>query len=186
MGKIEIITGPMFSGKTSSLIRMIIRFKLSKRGYVLFKPKMDDRYSNDEVVSHDQNSLSAVCIETSADILKFCEENQEIKNIGIDEIQFLNKDNPERMITDLIKLRNSGYHIIASGLDMDAMGSPFRFIPNLLAIADQVYKQKAVCFDCGEDAGFSHRTVKSTEQVQLGSQDKYKALCLDCWLKSQS
>jgi thymidine kinase len=182
-GKIEMIVGGMYSGKSTEIIKRMNRFQYSKKGYVLFKPKMDDRYSKDDVVTHDKSSLTAISIDSTKEILKYCEEHPDIKNLGIDEIQFLNDKNPEDALIDLTFLRKLGYHIIASGLDMDAMGQPFGFVPQLLAIADEVHKQKAVCFDCGADAGMTHRTSESKEIVQLGSKDRYKAVCVDCWVK---
>jgi thymidine kinase len=182
-GKIEVITGPMFSGKTVDLIRKMDRFKYSKKEYILFKPKVDDRYSKDEVVSHNKNALSAYNVSTSDEILEICQRYPQITNIGLDEVQFLDEKNPEKFLPNIIKLRNAGYHIIAAGLDMDYLGNPFSFMPNLLAIADQVFKLKAVCFECGEDAGMSNRISKSKKIVQLGSEDKYSSLCFSCWIK---
>jgi thymidine kinase len=176
-GKIEVITGPMFSGKTVDLIRKMDRFKYSKKEYILFKPKVDDRYSKDE------NALSAYNVSTSDEILEICQRYPQITNIGLDEVQFLDEKNPEKFLPNIIKLRNAGYHIIAAGLDMDYLGNPFSFMPNLLAIADQVFKLKAVCFECGEDAGMSNRISKSKKIVQLGSEDKYSSLCFSCWIK---
>jgi len=181
IGRIEVITGPMFSGKTSELLTKMKRVEFSKRDYLLFKPHIDTRYSDNEVVSHNKNALKAHNVSNAKDILEICEKHQHIKNIGIDEIQFLNFQNPVSMVESLFHLKRKGYQIITACLDMDALGKPFPGIPELLAIADGIAKLKAVCFECGNDAGMSHRISTSTAQIEIGEKDKYEALCFSCW-----
>ena len=181
-GKLEVICGSMFSGKTEELLRRMNRFKYSKKDYILFKTQIDNRYSEDKVVSHNKNELSACVVDSVDELLEVCKKNPHIKNVGIDEVQFLIKTTSIPIEEAVYKLKKEGYHILVAGLDMDAMGRPFGCLPFLLAIADSVYKLKAVCFDCGEDASMSHRMNNSKDIVQIGAADKYKALCPTCWV----
>ena len=183
MGKIEIVCGPMFSGKTEELIRRMTRFKYSKKDFILFKPTTDDRYSKDQVVSHNKNSMTAVLVKDSDEMVSICNKSPEVKNIGIDEIQFLDQGNPQKLKSNILKLKRMGYHIIASGLDMDSKGDPFPGMPDILAIADDVRKIKSVCFECGDDGSMSHRINESKDLIQVGAQDNYKSLCFSCWQK---
>lgn len=186
MGKIEIICGPMFSGKTEELLRRLKRLKYSKKPFILFKPKIEDRYSKNNVVSHDKNSMQAVLVSDSDQIVSFCNQNLHIKNIGIDEVQFLDQKDNLKLMNNILKLKKNGYNIIVSGLDMNSQGFPFLGIPYLLAIADDVQKLKSVCLDCGENGSMSHRINKSRELIQLGSENEYKSLCFNCWKKYNS
>ena len=186
MGKIEAICGPMFSGKSSELMRRMNRFVYSKKEFILIKPKVDSRYSAEEVVSHDNNKMAAYVVETADDILAICQNNPSTKILGIEEVQFI-KDGEKSSIVGLIsQLKREGYLIIVAGLDMDSSGNPFSFMPKLLALADEVEKLKAVCLSCGNDASMSHRKVASENIVQVGASDQYTALCFDCWAKLNS
>lgn len=182
MGKIEIICGPMFSGKTEELLRRVNRFKYSKKDVLLFKPKIDNRYSKSKIISHNKNKESAHLIDTIDDIKKYCEKNKEIRVIAVDEVQFVKSNRP--LYLDFLNLKLKGYEIILSGLDMDFRGIPFPLIPEIMAIADEVKKLKAVCFDCGSDAGMSYKIEKTNEIIDVGASEKYKSLCFNCWTRS--
>lgn len=179
MGRIEIICGPMFSGKTEELLRKINRFKYSKKEFLLFKPKIDVRYSKSKVTSHNKSKETAHLIDTIDDVKRICEKHKDIKIIAVDEVQFIKSNRP--LYLDFLTLKSKGYEIILSGLDMDYRGVPFPLIPEIMAIADEVIKLKAVCFDCGQDAGMSHKLLKEKEIVDIGANEKYKALCFKCW-----
>lgn len=194
--KFEIFCGPMFSGKTESLLRSLDRLFYAKVEYALFKLKRDDRYSDKKddkkvkVVSHAKTAMEAIDIETPLDIYTWCQKHPHIKHIGIDEIQFLpthDSDTLEPLAFDVVKLvkqlKMQGYHIIASGLDMDYKGDPYGLMPQLLAIADNVEKLKAVCFVCGADAGFSTRLSDNQAIEDIGEKDKYEARCYNHWLE---
>jgi thymidine kinase len=186
MGKIEAICGPMFSGKSEELIRRMNRFKYSKKDFLLIKPKIDDRYSADQVVSHNKTKLPAVVVETADDLAALCNRSPHIKNIGIEEVQFIKDGETQTVVQVISQLKREGCHVIVAGLDMDSNGQPFSFMPDLLAIADDVQKLKAVCFSCGEDASMSHRKSANKEIVHVGANDEYAALCFDCWAKLNS
>lgn len=191
-GFIEVICGPMFSEKTTQLLRTIQRIVLADKKYVLFKPKKDDRYSEDEVVSHANLSLKAHPLSTPQEMYNALKNNYTgIYNVGIDEAQFF--DNSPEGEMDLVelcsKLRDEGYRVYLSGLDMDANGKPFGKMPQLLAIADSVRKQKAICCykNCANEAGFSYMKNHSKENVEnnifaLGEKDLFEARCHRHWL----
>lgn len=190
-GKIEIFCGPMFSGKTEEILRKLNRLYHAKVEYIVFKMKKDARYSEDRVVSHDKKGISAINVENALDIISYCNSHPEVKHIAIDEIQFLpthDEKTGEALKFDAFKLckelKLRGYHIYASGLDMDFKGDPFGIMPKLLAIADDVHKLKAVCFKCGEDAGFSGKLSDSDAIEDIGEKDKYEALCFEHWIEN--
>lgn len=173
-GRIEVICGSMFSGKTEELIRRLKRATFAKQQVEIFKPAIDTRYSNEEVVSHDSNSIASTPVETSASILLF---TSEIDVVGIDEAQFFDNG-----LIDVCKqLANSGIRVIVAGLDMDFKGEPFGPMPGLCAIAEEVSKVHAICVNCGNLANFSHRTVSSEKLVLLGETEKYEPLCRACY-----
>jgi thymidine kinase len=176
-GSIEVITGPMFSGKTEELIRRVARADIAKIPYVLFKPMFDTRYSENEIVSHDNKSLSAKPVMNAKEILGF---SIDAEIIGIDEAQFFNQE----LIDTCVKLANGGVRVIVAGLDMDYLSKPFQPIPNIIGVADQVTKLKAICVECGDDAGFTHRIDKKEEkQLMLGEKNAYEPLCRTCFKK---
>jgi len=184
-GKIEIICGPMYSGKTEELLRKLNRLNFAKKDFLLFKTKIDNRYDDEKVVSHGRNSMYAVNIENSLDILKVCESKPHIKHIGIDEIQFLPTEDVFNALKLLIELKKRGYHIFASGLDMDSQGKPFGLMGSILAIADSVEKLKACCFVCGEDAGMTSKIDNSEEIIDVGGTEKYQSMCYKHWLENK-
>ena len=176
-GRIEVICGSMFSGKTEELIRRLKRAKFARQRVEIYKPAIDIRYSEEDVVSHDSNSISSTPIESSASILLF---SSDIDVVGIDEAQFFDKG----LVDVCSKLADSGVRVIIAGLDMDYKGVPFGPMPDLCAIADEVTKVHAICVKCGQLAYISHRIVKNDKRVLLGEKDEYEPLCGECYNKA--
>ena len=176
-GCIEVICGSMFSGKTEELIRRIRRAKLANQKVAIFKPAIDNRYSEEDIISHDERSIKALPVRTAAEMLQL---EPGVQVVGIDEAQFFD----EGIIEVVQFLAGHGVRVIAAGLDMDYLGKPFGPMPQLMAIAEDVQKLNAICVKCGNLAGYSHRLAKSNELVVLGEQDKYEPLCRDCWGKA--
>ena len=176
-GRIEVVCGSMFSGKTEELIRRLKRAKFAKQRVEIFKPSIDVRYSEEEVVSHDQNSIMSTPIDSSSSILLLAND---IDVIGIDEAQFLD----DGLVDVCNQLANRGVRVIIAGLDMDYRGVPFGPIPGLCAIADEVTKVHAICVKCGSLAYVSHRLVESDKRVLLGETQEYEPLCRDCYQKA--
>ena len=173
-GRIEVICGSMFSGKTEELIRRMKRAKLAKQKVEIFKPSIDIRYSDEDVVSHDHNSITSTPSDSSASILLL---SSDIDVVGIDEAQFLDQHLPEVCN----ELANRGVRVIVAGLDMDYKGVPFGPIPSLCAIADDVTKVHAICVRCGALAYVSHRLVDNDKRVLLGETGEYEPLCRECY-----
>ena len=173
-GRIEVVCGSMFSGKTEELIRRLKRAKFARQQVEIFKPAIDTRYSDADVVSHDQNSIPSTPIDSSASILLLAGENEVI---GIDEAQFFD----DGLIDVCNELANRGIRVIVAGLDMDFNGSPFGPIPALCSIADDVQKVHAICVKCGSQAYVSHRLVESDKRVLLGETHEYEPLCRECY-----
>lgn len=173
-GRIEVICGSMFSGKTEELIRRLKRAKFAKQKVEIFKPSIDTRYSEDDVVSHDKNIINSTPIDNSGNILLLASD---IEVVGIDEAQFLDNG----LIDVCNKLANNGVRVIVAGLDVDFKGEPFGPIPNLCSIADDVTKVHAICVKCGALAYISHRLVNNHNRVLLGEQEEYEPLCRDCY-----
>ncbi|MEN8117281.1 MAG: thymidine kinase [Bacteroidota bacterium] len=176
-GTIEVVAGSMFSGKTEELIRRLKRAKIAKQRVEIYKPVVDVRYSEDEVVSHDENSIRSTPVENSANILLL---SGDVDVIGIDEAQFFDNG----LIDVVIKLANLGIRVIVAGLDMDFKGIPFGPIPGLMAVADHVTKVHAICVRCGSIAQFSHRMSEKEQVVLLGEKDIYEPLCRSCYNKA--
>lgn len=176
-GRIEVICGSMFSGKTEELIRRLKRASFAKQRVESFKPAIDTRYSNDEVISHDRNSIQSTPIDSSASILLF---SSEIDVVGIDEAQFFD----EGLVNVCNELANRGIRVIIAGLDMDFKGIPFGPMPALCAIADEVTKVHAICVRCGDLAYISHRIIASDKRVLLGEKEEYEPLCRCCYQKA--
>ena len=176
-GRIEVVCGSMFSGKTEELIRRLKRAKFAKQRVEIFKPAVDVRYSDQEVVSHDSNAIASTPVDSSASILLF---TSEIDVVGIDEAQFFDMG----LIDVCNQLANDGVRVIVAGLDMDFKGTPFGPMPGLCAIAEEVSKVHAICVKCGNLANFSHRTVKNDKQFLLGETEQYEPLCRSCYLKA--
>ena len=176
-GRIEVVCGSMFSGKTEELIRRMKRAKFAKQRVEIFKPAMDVRYSVEDVVSHDQNSIPSTPIDTSSSILLLASN---IDVVGIDEAQFLDQG----LIDVCNQLANKGIRVIVAGLDMDFQGKPFGPIPGLCAIADEVVKVHAICVKCGALAYISHRLVDNDKRVLLGEKQTYEPLCRECYQRA--
>lgn len=178
-GRIEVVCGSMFSGKTEELIRRMRRAKFARQKVEIFKPAMDTRYSDEDVVSHDHHSIQSTPICSSAEILLL---SSDIDVVGIDEAQFLDNG----LVEVCNELANRGIRVIVAGLDMDYKGIPFGPIPALCAIADDVTKVHAICVKCGALAYVSHRIVESDRRVLLGETAEYEPLCRDCYRKAQA
>ncbi len=174
VGAIEVITGSMFSGKTEELIRRLKRAKIARQQVEIFKPSVDVRFSQTEVVSHDENTIRSTSVENSGNILLLM-GNANV--IGIDEAQFFDKG----LIDVAIQLADMGIRVIIAGLDMDFKGMPFGPIPGLMAVADHVTKVHAICVKCGNIAQFSHRLSEKEQVVLLGEKDIYEPLCRGCF-----
>ena len=173
-GMIEVIVGSMFSGKTEELIRRLRRAKYAKQRIEIFKPQIDTRYSEQDVVSHDANSLVSTPVPTASSILLLAND---VDVVGIDEAQFFDNELADVCNT----LANRGIRVIVAGLDMDFKGNPFGPMPALMAVADHVTKVHAICVRCGNLAQFSHRTTRTDKLVLLGETDAYEPLCRNCY-----
>ncbi|MCQ2114096.1 MAG: thymidine kinase [Bacteroidaceae bacterium] len=176
-GRVEVICGSMFSGKTEELIRRLKRAKFAKQRVEIFKPAIDVRYSDEDVVSHDRNSITSTPVDSSSAILLLAND---VDVIGVDEGQFLD----EGLVEVCNELANRGIRVIVAGLDMDFRGVPFGPIPGLCAIADEVTKVHAICVKCGNLAYISHRLVENDKRVLLGETQEYEPLCRECYRKS--
>ena len=179
-GYIEVVVGPMYSGKSEELIRRLKRAKIAKQNIVVFKPHIDDRYSKSDVVSHSGDSIEAIPIEKSSDIYKIIDKDVQV--VGIDEVQFFD----EEIVDVAIDLANKGVRVIAAGLDMDFKGEPFGPTPKLLAIAEFVDKIQAICSVCGQPATRSQRLIDGRPAryddpiIQVGAVESYEARCRKC------
>lgn len=175
-GWVEVICGSMFSGKTEELIRRLRRAEFANQELLLFKPKIDRRYSEENVVSHNGISFEAIQIDSSKEILEHWKKE---RIVAIDEAQFFDMD----VVKVVNELASKGVRVVCAGLDMDYQGNPFGPIPNLLASAEYVTKVHAICMSCGNLAQFSHRKSKEKEQVLVGAVDEYEPLCRSCYNK---
>ena len=173
-GCIEVICGSMFSGKTEELIRRLKRAQFANQKIAIFKPSIDVRYSEVEVVSHDLHSIKSTPITDAKFMLDIPED---IQVVGIDEAQFFGEN-----IVDVCQtLANRGVRVIIAGLDTDFLGKPFGPMPALMAIAEDVQKVHAICVKCGNLANHSHRLTKNADLVMLGEKDVYEPLCRRCY-----
>ncbi len=173
-GWIEVIAGCMFSGKTEELIRRVRRAQIARQHVAIFKPKIDNRYSADHIVSHSEAKLLSTVVEKSSEILTLAKDAQVV---GIDEGQFFDAGIVE--VAD--QLANDGKRVIIAGLDQDYRGKPFEPIPQLLAIAEYITKTLAICVVCGNPADRTQRTTKASERVLVGATDSYEARCRRCF-----
>ena len=176
-GRIEVVCGSMFSGKTEELIRRMRRAQFARQKVEIFKPAIDVRYSEEDVVSHDQKHIQSTPIDSPGSILLL---SSDIDVVGIDEAQFFDMG-----IVDVCnELANRGVRVIVAGLDMEYKGVPFGPMPALCAIADDVTKVHAICVKCGNLAYVSHRKVQSEQRVLLGETTEYEPLCRECYQKA--
>jgi len=176
-GWIEVICGSMFSGKTEELLRRLNRARIAKQKIEIFKPQIDVRYSENEVVSHDENAIPSTPVETALNISLLVSDDVDV--VGIDEAQFFD----DTLVEVCNQLANRGIRVIVAGLDMDFMGKPFGPMPKLLAIAEYVTKVHAICMSCGNLAQYSHRKIKNDKLVLLGETTEYEPLCRECYIK---
>lgn len=175
-GCIEVVCGSMFSGKTEELIRRLRRAQFANQKIAIFKPALDTRYSEEEVVSHDFHKISSKPISDPKDMLNIAPD---IQVVGVDEAQFFDNS----LIEVCTELANRGVRVIVAGLDTDFKGVPFGPMPGLMAIAEDVQKVHAICVRCGQLANHSHRLSKNKDLVVLGEKDVYEPLCRECYNK---
>jgi len=179
IGWIEVVCGSMFSGKTEELIRRLNRAKFAKQKVEIFKPKIDTRYDEEKIVSHNENAIPSTPVPSSSHILLMADD---VDVVGIDEAQFF-----DMAIVDVcIQLANSGTRVIVAGLDMDYLGKPFGPMPNLLAVAEYITKVHAICTHCGDLAQHSYRKIANDKLVVLGETDSYEPLCRKCYINATS
>lgn len=174
-GSIEVICGSMFSGKTEELIRRMRRAQFANQKIAIFKPRLDVRYSEEDVVSHDSKHIPSIPIDAPAKILSMVNG---VQVVGIDEAQFFD----ETLVDVAQSLANSGIRVICAGLDSDFLGKPFGPMPALMAVAEDVQKVHAICVRCGSPAQNSHRLSRSNDLVVLGEKDLYEPLCRHCYM----
>ena len=172
-GWIEVICGSMFSGKTEELIRRLRRAQIARQKVAIFKPVIDDRYSTEHIVSHDEGRLPSLPVSSARQIL---EQAGDATVIGIDEAQFFG---PE-LVDVCQELADSGKRVIVAGLDQDYMGRPFEPIPQLLAVAEYITKTLAICVKCGNPANRTQRLSHDSARVVVGARDMYEARCRYC------
>ena len=178
-GWIEVICGSMFSGKTEELIRRLKRAKIARQKVEIFKPMVDTRYDEEDVVSHDDNSIRSTPVYSANQILLLAND---FDVVGIDEAQFFD----EELSAVCNILANNGIRVIVAGLDMDYLGNPFGPIPKLLSIAEYVTKVHAICVRCGTLAHYTHRLSEDNKLIVLGETDIYEPLCRVCYSKANS
>jgi len=175
MGWIEVIVGPMFSGKSEELIRRLRRAEIARQRVQIFKPFIDQRYANSEIVSHSGLGIASDLVRTAGEILQKVEPRTEV--VGIDEAQFLG----EVIAEVCVKLADSGKRVIVAGLDTDFMGRPFEPMPRLLAVAEEITKLLAICVRCGNPAVHTQRLIASEDLIVVGATGMYEARCRRCF-----
>ncbi len=174
-GWIEVICGSMFSGKTEELIRRLKRAEIARQKVKIFKPKIDKRYSDTDIVSHNEQKISSQVVDSANEIIPLA---LEAHVVGVDEAQFFKAD-----LVDICNtMANMGKRVIVAGLDMDYKADPFGPIPKLLSIAEYITKTHAICVVCGNPANYTYRTTDDKGQVLLGASDKYEARCRNCYV----
>jgi thymidine kinase len=174
-GWIEVITGSMFSGKSEELIRRVRRAQIARQKVQIFKPRVDDRYAADHIVSHSEMKMPSQVVRSAREILDVLDEGTEV--VGIDEGQFFDLTLVEVVNT----LADRGIRVIVAGLDQDYLGRPFEPMPQLLAVAEYVDKTLAICMRCGAPANRSQRLVAATDRVVVGGAAHYEARCRRCF-----
>ena len=174
-GWIEVIAGSMFSGKSEELIRRLRRAQIARQKVQIFKPLVDNRFSDDQIVSHSDMRIASVGVRTSTDLVGQVEDDTDV--VGIDEGQFFDLDLPAACNA----LANQGKRVIVAGLDQDYLGRPFEPMPQLLAIAEYITKTLAICVVCGNPASYTQRLVASSDRVLVGASGLYEARCRRCF-----
>jgi thymidine kinase len=175
MGWIEVICGPMFSGKSEELIRLLRRAEIARQRVQIFKPIIDKRYSNDEIVSHSDLRIKSEVVDSAAEIMERVSPRTEV--IGMDEANFMGP----QLVEVATRLADLGKRVIIAGLDTDYLGRPFDPIPTLLALAEQITKTLAICARCGNPAKFTQRLIASDDLIVVGAGDMYEARCRRCF-----
>lgn len=174
-----MITGSMFSGKTEELIRRLKRARIARQKVEIFKPRMEVRYSEEEVVSHDDRAIHSTPVDSSANIILMASG---VEVVAIDEAQFFD----DGLVDVCNQLADNGIRVIVAGLDMDFRGAPFGPMPGLMAIAEYVTKVHAICVKCGDLAHFTHRILEDDKLIVLGETDIYEPLCRACFHASST
>lgn len=175
VGWIEVICGPMFSGKTEELIRRLKRAKIARQKVVIFKPAIDKRYHSKKIVSHSAQELDSIAVKSSKDILRLVPLGTEV--VGIDEAQFFDKG----IVRVVQQLADNGVRVIIAGLDLDYKATPFGPMPQLMCKAEYITKNLAICMKCGNPASFTQRISGGQKQIQVGATDSYEARCRKCF-----
>lgn len=175
IGWMEVICGPMFSGKSEELIRRLRRAEIARQRVQIFKPGLDQRYSSDHIVSHSDLKIRSESVQTGAEVMARVDVRTEV--IGIDEAQFLGME----IIDTALKLADMGKRIVIAGLDTDYLGRPFHPMPELLAVADEITKTLAICVQCGNPAKHTQRLVASEDLIVVGASGLYEARCRRCF-----
>lgn len=175
-GWVEVIVGSMFSGKSEELIRRLRRAQIARQKVQVFKPKIDDRYSIEQIASHSGMTHISKPVMTAEELMSQISPDTQV--VGIDEGQFFDMG----LVDAVNALANSGKRVIVAGLDQDYTGRPFEPMPQLLSIAEFITKTHAICVKCGNTANYSQRTSESTERVEVGAADKYEARCRRCFV----
>jgi len=176
VGWIEVIVGSMFSGKSEELIRRLRRAQIARQKVQVFKPKIDDRYSIEQIASHSGMTHVSKPVMTAAELMAQIKDDTQV--VGIDEGQFFDA----AIVEAVNKLARDGRRVIIAGLDQDYTGKPFEPMPQLLSIAEFITKTHAICVKCGNTANYSQRTSDSKERVEVGASDKYEARCRQCFV----
>jgi thymidine kinase len=174
-GWIEVVTGSMFSGKSEELIRRLRRAQIARQKVQIFKPLIDNRFSEGHIVSHSEQRIESENVKTSDEILRLVKDDTEV--VGIDEGQFFDANLPAACNT----LADRGKRVIVAGLDQDYLGRPFEPMPQLLAIAEYITKTLAICMVCGDPANHTQRLVASSDRVLVGAGGMYEARCRHCF-----
>jgi thymidine kinase len=176
VGWIEVIVGSMFSGKSEELIRRLKRAQIARQKVQVFKPKIDDRYSIEQIASHSGMTHISKPVMTAKELMAQIEDETQV--VGIDEGQFFDAE----IVNAVNELARRGKRVIIAGLDQDYTGKPFEPMPQLLSVAEYITKTHAICVKCGATANYSQRTSDSTERVEVGASDKYEARCRKCFV----
>lgn len=175
-GWVEVIAGSMFSGKSEELIRRLRRAKIARQKVQVFKPELDSRFAENQIVSHSEMRHESANSQSAAELLAKVDPDTEV--VGIDEGQFFDHE----LVNVANELARRGVRVIIAGLDQDYTGKPFEPMPQLLAIAEYITKTHAICMKCGQPANYSQRTFDSDERVAVGAADKYEARCRRCFV----
>ena len=175
VGWIEVICGSMFSGKTEELIRRLRRAQIARQRVQIFKPRIDERYSHDHLVSHSEMRLKSEAVSSADEILQKIDWRAEV--IGVDEAQFFDS----KLVQVCNQLADLGKRVVVAGLDKDYLGKPFEPMPQLMAIAEYIEKTLAICMKCGNPANYTQRLVESSDRVLVGATGTYEARCRRCF-----